>query len=252
MTEERTSADAAGPPVRDLLILGTYPHAVEMSEIVCRINRQTETWNLVGLVSPWEERVGEQLAGLPVLGEDALDRYPTALVVPEFDWPRKPEIPKERLATLVDPSTFVSHTARVGAGCVIYPNCFVGANARLGDLLFCLSGAVINHDDVVGDRVTLTSGVTLAGEVQVEADCYLGQACTVRERLCVGRGSLIGMGAVVVHSVAPNSVMVGNPARRLGARELDVPGVRVLKRARNVARQGMRAVQRGSLTTKAG
>ena len=121
----------------------------------------------------------------------------------------------ERLISLIDPGASVSRAATIGAGCVIYPNCFVGFNARLGDRVFCLSGSIINHDDVLEDRVVVASGVSLAGSVTVEADCYLGQACTVRQYLRIGRGSLIGMGAVVIRDVPPNSVIVGNPGRRL-------------------------------------
>lgn len=61
----------------------------------------------------------------------------------------------------------------------------------------------------------MCSKVTLAGVVHVEADCYLGQSCTIRQHLRIGKKSLIGMGAVVVKDVPPNSVMVGNPARRI-------------------------------------
>jgi acetyltransferase-like isoleucine patch superfamily enzyme len=107
---------------------------------------------------------------------------------------------------------------------VLYSHCFVGLNARIGDALFCLSGCIINHDDVIEDRVTLASGVTLAGSVHIEADCYLGQGCTVRQELRIGRGSLIGMGAVVVSDVPPNSVIVGNPGRRLRDRSARTTG----------------------------
>jgi acetyltransferase-like isoleucine patch superfamily enzyme len=52
-------------------------------------------------------------------------------------------------------------------------------------------------------------------KVWVEDGCYLGQACAIKQYLRIGRGSLIGMGSVVVRDVPPNSVMVGNPARKL-------------------------------------
>ncbi len=207
---------------QDLIILGTGVHGLEMAEIVRRINRVAATWNLVGFIAPDDQaqRVGEVRCGLPVLGtSDVLGRYPGAMLVPDNEFPHDLPLPGERVTSLIDPSTFVSPAAKIGPGCVIYPNCFVGHNAQLGQRVFSLAGSVINHDDVLADRVVLCSNVSLAGHVHVEADCYLGQACTVRQFVRIGRNSLIGMGSVVLRDVEPDSVMVGNPARRLRRRE---------------------------------
>ena len=202
--------------MRDLLILGNGIHNLEMAEFVERVNQVKPTWNLIGFVSADGHGVGEVRNGYPVVGgPEAINRYPDAALVWEYGWPRE-GTPRERLISLIDPSSFVSRTATIGVGCVIYPNCFIGANASVGDCAFVLGGCVINHDDVLERGVTLASGVMLAGEIHVEADCYLGQACTVRQKLRIGRGSMIGMGAAVIADVEPNSVMVGNPARKLG------------------------------------
>jgi len=204
--------------MRDLIILGTGVHAAEMVEIVARVNDASPTWNLLGLVGSEgrRARADEECSGYPVLDtRTALDRLPDAWFVPDNDWPRPTGVPSDRLATLVDPSSFVSKTARVGAGCVIYPNCFIGLNAVLGDRVFVLSGSIINHDVQLADDVVVCSCVSLAGSVHVEQGCYLGQSCTVRQRLRIGRGSLVGMGSVVVKDVPPATVVVGSPARKL-------------------------------------
>jgi sugar O-acyltransferase (sialic acid O-acetyltransferase NeuD family) len=229
----------------DLLILGDGPHAVEMLGIVDRVNRVENAWNILGFVSVHPGRVGETLAGFPVLGmPQALEQHAEAFVVPEYEWPHKADLPRDRLASLIDPSVFVSCTAHIGLGCVIYPNCYVGSHARVGDFLFCLSGSVINHNNIIEDDVTLTSGVVIAGDVHVETGCYFGQSCTVRELLRIGRGSLIGMGSVVLHDVPPNSVMVGNPARRLRAREPKTLAERASRKAKWTARKGAHKVYR--------
>jgi acyl-[acyl carrier protein]--UDP-N-acetylglucosamine O-acyltransferase len=98
---------------------------------------------------------------------------------------------------------------------VIYPNCYIGYRARIGDWVFCLSGSIINHDDVIEDGVVINSGVRLAGDLHVEREAILGQASTVRQFTRVGRRGYVGMGAVVVKDVPPDTVVAGNPARRL-------------------------------------
>lgn len=203
--------------MQDLLILGTGVHALEMVEILEHANRVAPRWKLAGLISADKTQVGRTLNQVLVVGTpEDLGQYPHAALLPSWaDLPMMGELPMERVVSLVDPSAFVSRTASIGRGCVVYPHCFIGLNARLGDLVFCMTGCAINHDDVIGRRTALTSGVQLAGSVIIEPDCYLGQGCTVRQFVTIGRHSIIGMGAVVVNNVEPDSVMVGNPARLL-------------------------------------
>ena len=206
--------------MKDLVILGIGVHAAEMVEIIERINGVAPTWNLLGFIAEREMPIGSMVNRLPVLGfGDAWQQFPQAQCALSFGWPWELLPPRERLVTIIDPSTFVSRTASFGVGCVIYPNCFIGLNVKLGDYVFCLSGCTINHDNVLEDKVTLASGVKLAGEIHIETECYLGQACTIRQQLRIGRNSTIGMGAVVVKDVLPNSTMVGNPARQIKKKE---------------------------------
>jgi acetyltransferase EpsM len=202
---------------RELVIVGDGPHAREMADIVAQINHVTATWDLRGFLVPEGRSRSDEttIDGDQVLGDYRdVQRFPNALFVAEYG-SQPPALPQAQLATLVAPSAFVANTARIGRGCVVYPHCFIGSNAVLDDHVFVLSGCVINHDDHLEDHVAMASGVLLAGSVRIEANTYLGQGSMVRENLRIGRGSFIGMGSVVVMDVAPDSVMVGNPARFL-------------------------------------
>jgi carbonic anhydrase/acetyltransferase-like protein (isoleucine patch superfamily) len=205
--------------MRDLIILGTQVHAHEMAEIVERVNRQQPTWKLLGHICPEACLPGTTPNGYDVLGgPEALAGYPGAFLVPVEGFPRLPDLPRDRLVSLIDPSAFVSRSASIGVGCVVYPNCYIGLKATIGDWLFCLSGSIINHDCVLEEQVTVCSGVRLAGHVHVEQQCYLGQGCNIKQFLRIGRASLVGMGSVVTRDVAPGSVVTGCPARRVRER----------------------------------
>ena len=202
--------------MEDLIITGIGVHALEMAEIVERINKIRPTWRLLGYIRMAnEEPPSSELNGYKVLGgQEVVSQYPGAYFVPCYK-SKIDQVPLDRWATIIDPSVFVSRTAKLGVGCVIYPNCYIGLNAGLGNFVFCLSGSIINHDDKIGDDSTITSGVVIAGEVTIGQRCYIGQKCTIRQLLTIGDDCLIGMGAVVVKDVPAHSVMVGNPAKKL-------------------------------------
>jgi acetyltransferase-like isoleucine patch superfamily enzyme len=49
--------------------------------------------------------------------------------------------------------------------------------------------------------------------IVVEDDVWVGANCVILDGVCIGRGSVIGAGAVVTRDIPPLSIAVGNPAR---------------------------------------
>ena len=70
---------------------------------------------------------------------------------------------------------------------------------------------------MAGDRpaALIGSGVTLAGEVQVGENCYLGSGTRVREGVRIGDGALTGMGSTVIRHVPAAARVAGTPTRML-------------------------------------
>ena len=56
------------------------------------------------------------------------------------------------------------------------------------------------------------------GPITIEDDVWIGSRVNILAGVTVGRGSVIGAGAVVTKDVPPMSVMVGVPARKIGER----------------------------------
>lgn len=81
---------------------------------------------------------------------------------------------------------------------------------------YYLRGSHVAHDCVLGDSVTLASNVVLGGHVRVWSLANLGMGATVHQRVEIGPGAQVGMGAAIRADVGAFTVSVGNPARVTG------------------------------------
>jgi sugar O-acyltransferase (sialic acid O-acetyltransferase NeuD family) len=120
--------------------------------------------------------------------------------------------------SLVADNVVIGDDNSIGAGAILCPFSCVTSNARIGEFFHCNLYAYVAHDCVVGDYVTFAPAVRCNGAVTVEDDAYLGTAAVLRQGtqqrpLTIGRGAVVGMGAVVTRSVAAGTTVVGNPAR---------------------------------------
>lgn len=118
------------------------------------------------------------------------------------------------------------------AGITIGKNCFIGeynvfrgqGGITIGDDVYTgpmVQFVAVNH--VFSDPHTpiREQGITAKGIV-VEDDVWLGSGATVVDGVTIGRGSIIGAGAVVTGDMPPYSIAVGVPAKRIkDRREID-------------------------------
>lgn len=139
-------------------------------------------------------------------------------------------------------STNVGEGTRIWAFAHVLPGAVIGTGCNVCD------GVFIENDVRVGNNVTVKCGVQLWDGIELEDDVFVGPNATftndIRPRskaypdkflrtivergasiganatilpgIRIGRNAMIGAGAVVVRSVPPNAVVVGNPARIVG------------------------------------
>ncbi|AFY54444.1 acetyltransferase (isoleucine patch superfamily) [Rivularia sp. PCC 7116] len=110
----------------------------------------------------------------------------------------------------IDKGTFIGVGAsvagpgnvKIGKRCLIAARCGIFAN---------------NHKYADPSRYIADQGVTCQG-ITIEDDCWLGHAVTVVDGVTIGKGSVIGAGAVVTKDIPPYSIAVGTPARVIKSR----------------------------------
>ena len=130
---------------------------------------------------------------------------------------------------------------------VILPGAKIGSDANI------CSHCLIENDVVIGNRVTVKSGVQLWDGIRLEDDVFVGPnvtftndrfprskqspdilaatlvctgasiggGATLLPGITIGAYAMVGAGAVVTRSVPPNSIVVGNPAKIVGYVDAD-------------------------------
>jgi UDP-2-acetamido-3-amino-2,3-dideoxy-glucuronate N-acetyltransferase len=138
-------------------------------------------------------------------------------------------------------------STHIGDGTRIWQFVVVLAQARIGADCNICAHVFIENDVVVGDRVTIKSGVQLWDGLRVGNHVFIGPNATftndrypkskrypasfpqtvlqdhasigagavILPGLTIGAGALVAAGAVVTKDVAPRSLVRGNPARHV-------------------------------------
>ena len=116
-------------------------------------------------------------------------------------------------ALLVHPTAVVSQFAELAPGTVVMPNVVVNASAVIGVNCILNTSAVVEHDCRVGNHVHLSPAAVAGGAATIEDFVHIGIGGVLLPKSRVGRGAVVGAGAVVLHTVADQLTVVGAPAR---------------------------------------
>lgn len=134
------------------------------------------------------------------------------------------------------------HNINIGKNCVLRGNIELGSHISIGHgALFVSTCASLKIHDyvVIAPNVTIYTGdhaIDFLGkhiidvseqdknktdpqkydkDVTIESGCWIGTRAVILKGVTIGRGSVIGAGAVVTRDVPPYSIYVGVPSSKL-------------------------------------
>lgn len=148
----------------------------------------------------------------------------------------------------IDERAIVSEEASIGKNTKIWINSQIRENAKIGSNCIISKDTYIDFGVTIGDNVKIQNGVSVFHGVTIEDDVFVGpnavftndfyprafnsewevketivkkgaSICANSTIICgntIGEFATVGAGSVVTHDVSPYSLVVGNPARRIG------------------------------------
>lgn len=125
---------------------------------------------------------------------------------------------KLNIISLTAANAVIMDEVEIGEGATICPFSTITSNAIIGRSFHSNIYSYVAHDCVIEDFVTFAPRVHCNGNVHIENNAYIGTGAIIKQGtpdkpLVIGKGAIVGMGAVVTKSVAPGTVVVGNPAK---------------------------------------
>lgn len=139
----------------------------------------------------------------------------------------------------------------IGNGCRVGRGCFLTASSghlEIEDNVAispCVNIGADNGEIIIGRHVAIGPGTVIRaanhrfqrrdlpimrqghspGKVVIEEDVWIGANCVITPDVRIGRGAIVGAGAVVTRNVAPFAIVGGVPARVIGQRKGDGNGL---------------------------
>lgn len=190
-----------------------------------RIRFNDLEWEVAGFVNDYEKEV----CGYPVLS--GTDDIKMLLENPDyyFMWGihmigrniltekvfRKVDIPKERFATIIHKTAFISQSAVLDPGVFVMSNCYVGPQSHIGQCSLMMANSLVGHNTTVGPLCHFSVGSITSSYITIGKCSDVTLGAKIIEKRKIGDFAVAGAGSLVTHDIPDYEIHVGTPAKFL-------------------------------------
>ncbi len=212
-----------------IVIYGDTAFAEEVYYIISHEGKD----NVVAFTNEKEYMTRDEIDGVPVYSTDSLqsiigDNFEVLIA---YGYTKmntlREKIYEECLSHGWRISSYVSvHsiclTDSIGEGTMIWPNCYIGPNVKIGRCNIIQSSCTLPHDNEIGDFNYFAPGVVFGGRSKVHSYCFIGLNSTIKSDVILDDYILLGCGCNMLKSGISYGCYVGNPAKLIGNKSIEI------------------------------
>ena len=183
-------------------------------------------FSIVGFVDDDTTKLGQIIAGYPVLGSlDLLKEYSGKgyAVVVGIAFPRVKYKILERITNLdfafpsfISKKAWLSKEVTVGMGSILYPGVSINYETTIGDFVVMNMNCAIGHNCVIKSYSSLAPGGNLGGFTVLHESVDFGIGAATKQNVVVYENAIIGGQAMLTSNVNAGEIIVGVPGKVKG------------------------------------
>lgn len=205
----------------NILIIGAGGN----SRVAISVLRQTNEWNIQGIIDTDYKGQTEAIMGVSVIGgEEKLTEVKTNynnVFVAIGDnkqrrlWYEKLTLLGYNTPTIVSDLAYVDPSARLGKGNLLCAYSYVGPECVIGDNNILNTRSNLEHESSVEDHSHLAPSITTGGRCRIGSEVLIGAGSIILPKVEIPGNTVIGANSLVIDSLTTNGTYIGSPVRKI-------------------------------------
>lgn len=205
-----------------IIIVGASGHGKVITEII----EKNGQYEIYGFIDSFK-KIGTNILGYKIIGDENYIPYlmekegiAKGIIAIGDNLKRKKMFKKIKsishnfdFISAIHPSANISKYSTIGRGVAVMAGTVINAEAQVGDFSIVNTKASLGHDSILEKYSSLSSGVTVGGNVTIGKFTAISIGATIVNNITIGKHTIIGAGAVVTRKIGNFQIAYGIPAK---------------------------------------